>query len=1109
MADDTRTEGLRGIGADGFIRTVSNLTITGDLVVHGETRSTIGTGSAFWEVADANAAYWAFELPSGGSVNVPVLGVGIGIDGVDLGLFDGVTQTTLAVMDADRDSFIALDYSADDAARLRSNTAITISPTGSLSVGTDGSGNDVVFYSDTSGDNLTWDSGDEVLQITGTNGQTSLDVLDGDVKIVDTLYFFDRGGESMSSDGSTLTVAGTVVFSGNITVNGTTTTVSSSTVVIDDPLFHLGNDNNADAVDLGIFAEYTDSGKKFSGLFRDASDSDKWKLFATSGNSHEEPSTTVNTTSGFTLATLVVNELEGTLTTAAQTNITSTGALDGGSITSNFGTIDSGASTITTTGLISGGSLDIDNVLINGTTIGHTDDTDLLTVADQSLTLAGQLILDGDHSVTPGDGAAIHLDTHTVTDSNTSGSGTATKYTHVNIEAPTLAATNSSVTTTDAATLYVSGAVAAGTNETLTRTWAVWVDAGNVRYDGSVYAGTTEALNSSGLVTVANQSNITGVGTISSGTWEGTTLAVDQGGTGATSLNNLITLTTHTSGNYVATLTGGTGIDSDAATSGEGTTHTLSIDLNEVGEVAIADGDYIAFMDATDSSATKKEALADVATLFAGTGLTAASSVIGVDAAQSGITSVGTLTGLTLDGDKSVTPGDGSMIHLDTSTITDSNTSGSGTAALYTHVRLEAPTLAATNSSVTTSDAATLYINGPITAGTNQTLTRNWGLWLDTGNARFDGSIYSGTTEAINSSGVLQVAGQTNITSVGALDGGSVTSNFGSIDNGSSAITTTGAISGGTIDATTDFTIGTTVITDDSIVMTPTTSDTVTIAAATNGALNITTVDAAAAAANVTWAIDGYHKIAGGSKVFLNETADAGVTIGMSINQGTADDSIISLKSSDVAHPFTAVAEADTFGLIRKGSGATGGLRTRAFTEGDNFAHTTLGYIGGTPVTTNSTSGWPMIAEDAYHTNGSTGSQAAPSNSNLWGVVSAGAAVKAIIDAEGDLHLDGSTSAYDDEDDISLLRAVQKAIAPSQVITQGFDRWLTSNEDDLIRLGILGASRTPDKDGHHGLVNISKLLQLVTGGVVQLYGQLLERDKRIETLERKMLALGG
>ena len=72
-------------------------------------------------------------------------------------------------------------------------------------------------------------------------------------------------------------------------------------------------------------------------------------------------------------------------------NIVTTGALDSGSITSGFGTIDTGSSTITTTGLITGGSLDIDNVLINGTTIGHTDDTDLITVADGLVTVAGEI----------------------------------------------------------------------------------------------------------------------------------------------------------------------------------------------------------------------------------------------------------------------------------------------------------------------------------------------------------------------------------------------------------------------------------------------------------------------------------------------------------------------------------------------------------------------------------------------------------------------------------------------------------------------------------------------------------------------------------------------
>ena len=80
-------------------------------------------------------------------------------------------------------------------------------------------------------------------------------------------------------------------------------------------------------------------------------------------------------------------------------------------------------------------------------------------------------------------------------------------------------------------------------------------------------------------------------------------------------------------------------------------------------------------------------------------------------AAQTNITSLGTLTGLTLDGNKNISAGDGSMIHVDTSTLTDNGTSSSGTAALFSSVRFEGPTLAASNSSVTTTDAATVYIS--------------------------------------------------------------------------------------------------------------------------------------------------------------------------------------------------------------------------------------------------------------------------------------------------------------------------------------------------------------------------------------------------------------
>jgi len=91
--------------------------------------------------------------------------------------------------------------------------------------------------------------------------------------------------------------------------------------------------------------------------------------------------------------TVCANVLAGTTlkSCVVTSSLTTVGALNSGSIACGFGAIDNGSSAITTTGLISGGSLDIDNVLINGTTIGHTCDTDLMTVADASLTIKGDI----------------------------------------------------------------------------------------------------------------------------------------------------------------------------------------------------------------------------------------------------------------------------------------------------------------------------------------------------------------------------------------------------------------------------------------------------------------------------------------------------------------------------------------------------------------------------------------------------------------------------------------------------------------------------------------------------------------------------------------------
>ena len=80
--------------------------------------------------------------------------------------------------------------------------------------------------------------------------------------------------------------------------------------------------------------------------------------------------------------------------------------------------------------------------------------------------------------------------------------------------------------------------------------------------------------------TWAGSSSITTLGTIATGVWEATDIAVLHGGTGASTLADLITLTTHTTGNYIATITDGLAID--GGVSSEGGTPTISFDPTEL-----------------------------------------------------------------------------------------------------------------------------------------------------------------------------------------------------------------------------------------------------------------------------------------------------------------------------------------------------------------------------------------------------------------------------------------------------------------------------------------------------------------------------------------------
>lgn len=101
-----------------------------------------------------------------------------------------------------------------------------------------------------------------------------------------------------------LTTGRDVTIAGDLTVNGTTTTVNSQTLSVDDPLISLAINNAANSLDIGYYGKYNDGTTRYLGLYNDASDSNKFKLFK---GTTVEPTTTVDIGgAGYVAADLVL-----------------------------------------------------------------------------------------------------------------------------------------------------------------------------------------------------------------------------------------------------------------------------------------------------------------------------------------------------------------------------------------------------------------------------------------------------------------------------------------------------------------------------------------------------------------------------------------------------------------------------------------------------------------------------------------------------------------------------------------------------------------------------------------------------------------------------------
>jgi hypothetical protein len=215
--------------------------------------------------------------------------------------------------------------------------------------------------------------------ITSVGTLTGLDLTSGDKTIFSTV-----GNNTLTIGASNTTVN----IAGDLTVSGDATTFNTATVSVEDPLMILASNNNAaDAVDIGFYGLYDTSGSLdlYAGLFRDANDSGKWKLFK---DLQAAPTTTVNTSgTGYAAGTLVA-ALEGNATTA--TTLATARTIGGTSFdgSSNIAVALAATATILATARTIGGtSFDGSAAIVPATiTVADTTDTTAFVALFESAT---------------------------------------------------------------------------------------------------------------------------------------------------------------------------------------------------------------------------------------------------------------------------------------------------------------------------------------------------------------------------------------------------------------------------------------------------------------------------------------------------------------------------------------------------------------------------------------------------------------------------------------------------------------------------------------------------------------------------------------------------
>lgn len=546
--------------------------------------------------------------------------------------------------------------------------------------------------------------------------------------------------------------------------------------------------------------------------------------FGTSGEKITFDGTNLNLSAG---NSFVVSPITN-FTNNTHSSNSSTGSLKIGggiSISNTSDAINSGSGgTITT----AGGVAIAKKLFVGGATrVENVDELTSLVVLGGT-SISKKISLGSDYSGNPASSDAIYFQvpSHTYTDNTTSISGTVTNIHFNSIGAPVLAASNNSVTTTNASTFYIGGSPVSGENQFITNSYSLYINSGLSRINGDVQIksstystdSTTGALVVDGGVSIKQNlsvskkfdvSSYVNSAPSSSGIFLSLSPSTINDNTTTTiadeMLFNVISRPTLLSTNIITTTNSatftidnsplqgpsqtiinsyslwikdgitkmGSTIESSSPTSGS---------LQLLGSIGISNtADSInstsggTFTTAGGASIAKKLFLGGIFTVEDTTIST--SSITGSIITGGGVgIQKGANIGQRLFAGKDnfmIFPSTGVVLNTCGNEITDNFTQSNTSTNIVSLINFGSSKLNATNTGITTSNAINVYIQGPPTLGTNQTIINSYSLYVNTGKSSFGGQVIvtdstssiSPITGAVIVTGGIGISGNINVAS--------------------------------------------------------------------------------------------------------------------------------------------------------------------------------------------------------------------------------------------------------------------------------------------------------------------------------------------------------